>query len=198
MKKIIIIGLALVFMLGCGSSKKVYRLEPETVTDLSGQWNDTDARLVAEETVDDCLKRAWVTDYVEKNGKKPVVTVGTIRNMSSEHIDTEVFTTDFERELINSGKVRFVASRDQRQEIREERFEQQEFASAETMKKIRNETGADFILLGAIKTIVDEVEGTRVVFYQTDLEMINIESMEKVWIGTKKIKKEISKSKTKW
>nr|MBN2277820.1 penicillin-binding protein activator LpoB [candidate division Zixibacteria bacterium] len=185
-------------MLGCGSSKKVYRLEPETVTDLSGQWNDTDARLVAEETVDDCLKRAWVTDYVEKNGKKPVVTVGTIRNMSSEHIDTEVFTTDFERELINSGKVRFVASRDQRQEIREERFEQQEFASAETMKKIRNETGADFILLGAIKTIVDEVEGTRVVFYQTDLEMINIESMEKVWIGTKKIKKEISKSKTKW
>jgi len=66
------------------------------------------------------------------------------------------------------------------------------------MKRIRAETGADFILVGAIKSIVDEIEGTRVVYYQTDLEMINIESMEKVWIGTKKIKKEISKKKTKW
>jgi len=197
-KKVIIIGLALMFMLGCGSSKKVYRLEPETVTDVSGKWNDTDARLVAEEMVTDALSRVWLTNFVEKNGRKPVVTVGDIRNMSSEHIDTEVFTTDFERELINSGQVRFVAAPDQRQELREERFDQQDFASPETVKKIRNETGADFMLLGAIKTIVDEVEGTRVVFYQTDLEMINVETMEKVWIGSKKIKKEISKSKTKW
>ena len=29
-------------------------------------------------------------------------------------------------------------------------------------------------------------------FYQTDLELIDIESMQKVWIGTKEIKKEIS------
>ncbi|UCD18605.1 MAG: penicillin-binding protein activator LpoB [Candidatus Zixiibacteriota bacterium] len=190
--------LVALFMIGCGSSKKVYRIEPETVTDLSGKWNDTDARLVAEEMIADCLSKAWVSDYAIATAQKPVVTVGTIRNKSNEHIDTEVFSSDFERELINSGKVRFVASRDQRQDLREERFEQQEFASKETMKKIRNETGADFMLVGAIKTVVDEIEGTRVVFYQTDLEMINIESMEKVWIGTKEIKKEISKKKTKW
>lgn len=198
MKKALVIVLVGLFFIGCGSSKKVYRIEPETVTDLSGKWNDTDARLVAEEMIADCLSRVWVTDYAAATGNKPVVTVGTIRNKSSEHIDTEIFTADFERELINSGKVRFVAAKGQRQEIREERFEQQEFASKETMKKIRNETGADFILLGAIKTVVDEVEGTKVVFYQTDLEMLNIESMEKVWIGTKEIKKEISKKKTKW
>lgn len=198
MKKLLAILLVAVLVMGCGSKRQVYRLEPETQTDLSGKWNDTDARLVAEEMIDDCLRRPWLTDFVAAAGSKPVVTVGTIGNRSSEHIDTETFTTDFERELINSGQVRFVASRDQRQEIREERFEQQDFASRETMKKIRAETGADYILLGAIKSIVDEVEGVRVVYYQTDLEMINIESMEKVWIGTKKIKKEISKGKSKW
>jgi len=183
---------------GCGSKQKVYRIDPETQTDLSGKWNDTDARLVAEEMINDCLRRPWLTDFVGQSGGKPVVTVGTIRNMSNEHINTETFTSDFERELLNSGQVRFVASRDQRQEIREERFDQQDFASKETMKQIRAETGADFILVGGIKTIVDEIEGIRVVYYQTDLEMINIETMEKVWIGTKKIKKEISKSKTSW
>jgi uncharacterized protein (TIGR02722 family) len=197
-KKILLVLLLAVLVAGCGSSKKVYRIEPGTVTDLSGKWNDTDARLVAEEMIRDCVSRPWLTEFAAAKGTKPVVTVGTIRNNSSEHIDTEVFTTDFERELINSGQVRFVASRDQKQEIREERFDQQEFASPETMKQIRAETGADFLLLGGIKSIVDEVEGVRVVFYQTDLEMVNIETMEKVWIGTKKIKKEISRSKTKW
>ena len=199
MKTAVVVLLALCLTLACGSSRKVYRIEPETQTDLSGKWNDTDARLVAEEMVSDCLSRVWLTNWAAQAGEKPIVTVGTIRNRSSEHIDMETFTTDFERELINSGQVRFVASKDQREEIRvDERLDQQEWASLETVKRIRAETGADFVLLGGIKSITDEIEGTRVVFYQTDLEMINIESMEKVWIGTKKIKKEISKKKTKW
>jgi uncharacterized protein (TIGR02722 family) len=198
MKKGFVVLLVLCLLVACSSSRKVHRIEPDTVTDLSGKWNDTDARLVAEEMIADCLSRVWLTDYAAAAGKKPVVTVGTIRNKSSEHIDTETFTSDFERELLNSGQVKFVATRGQRDEIREERFDQQVWASAETMKRIRAETGADFILVGAIKSITDAVEGTSVVFYQTDLEMINIESMEKVWIGSKKIKKEIGKKKTKW
>jgi hypothetical protein len=198
MKKAVVVLLVLCVTLACGSSRKVYRIEPETQTDLSGKWNDTDSRLVAEEMVADCLSRVWLTNWAADAGEKPIVTVGTIRNRSSEHIDTETFTTDFERELINSGQVRFVASKDQRDEIRDERLDQQEWASLETMKRIRAETGADFILVGGIKSITDEIEGTRVIFYQTDFEMINIESMEKVWIGSKEIKKEISKKKTKW
>jgi uncharacterized protein (TIGR02722 family) len=197
MKKAIPLIMTALLLIGCGT-KTVHRLDPETVTDVSGRWNDTDSRLVAEEMIADCVSRSWIEDFVLKYGNKPVVTVGTIGNKSSEHIDTETFSKDFERELINSGKVKFVASRDQRQEVREERFEQQEFASKETMKKIREETGADYMLVGAVKTIVDEIEGLKVVYYQTDLELIHIESMEKSWIGTKKIKKEISKKKTKW
>jgi len=197
-RKAFFVLLALCLVLGCSSSRKVYRIETDTVTDLSGRWNDTDARLVAQEMISDCLSRVWLTDFAAAKGKKPVVTVGTVRNQSDEHIDAETFTTDFERELLNSGQVKFVASRGQRDEIREERFDQQDFASPETMKKIRAETGADFILLGAIKSITDEIEGIKVVYYQTDLELVNIETNEKVWMGSKKIKKEISKKKTKW
>ncbi len=198
MKRAFIVLSAAVILAGCGSSKQVTRLESETVTDLSGKWNDTDARLVAEEMIQDCLTRAWITDFVAASGEKPVVTVGTVRNMSNEHIDTETFTTDMERELINSGRVRFVASREQRQEIRQERAEQQEYASDETVKRMAEEVGADFLVQGSIKTILDQVEGVRVVYYQTDLEMVNVETNEKVWIGTKKIKKEISQRSTKW
>jgi PBP1b-binding outer membrane lipoprotein LpoB len=118
--------------------------------------------------------------------------------MSSEHIDTEVFSTDFERELINSGKVKFVAGREQRGEIRDERMDQQNNASEETMKRFGKEIGADFILLGSVKTITDEIEGKRTIFYQTDFELVNLETNEKSWIGSKEIKKGISQGKVKW
>jgi len=191
--------MALAMLVGCGGGgRQVTRLEAESVTDLSGSWNDTDARLVAQEMVADCLNRPWLTEYTTKYDRKPVLTVGTIRNMTSEHINTLTFTNDFERELINSRIVRFVSSREQRPDVRQERQEQQEFASRETMKRMREELGADFILLGSVKEIVDRVEGKKVVFFQTDLELINIESNEKVWIGTKKIKKGISQGKVDW
>lgn len=201
MKNVILIGLlsALIAMtLGCGSKPSVQRIDEKSTTDLSGRWNDTDARLVAEEMIKDCISRPWLTDFAAAKGRKPVVTVGQIRNSTSEHIDAATFTSDFERELLNSGQVKFVAAPGQREELRDERIDQKDFASPETVKKIRNETGADFMLVGGIKSIVDEIEGAKVVFYQTDLEMVNVESMEKVWIGTKKIKKEISRDKTKW
>ena len=191
-----IIGMFL--LMACGSSREVSRIDPETVIDLSGDWNDSDARLVAEEMISDCITRVWITDFAAANGDKPVVTVGTVRNKSSEHIVTETFTNDFERELINSGKVRFVASRGQRGEIRDERMDQQEHASDETVKQLAQEIGADFLLMGSISTITDQIEGRKIVFYQTDLEMINIETNEKVWIGSKEIKKDITQSGKKW
>lgn len=189
---------ATLFLIGCSSGKEVARLDPSSTTDLSGRWNDTDARLVAEEMIKDCMEKPWSTDFVVTASKKPVVTVGRIRNNSSEHIDTETFTKDFERELINSGKVQFVASPDQRGDVRSERQDQIDWASVETRKRLREEIGADFILLGSVKSITDQEGGKSVVFYQTDLELINIETNLKVWIGTKKIKKGISQGKTKW
>jgi penicillin-binding protein activator len=197
-RKIVILMLVLVTILACSSGRQVSRLPSDKVTDLSGQWNDTDAKLVAQEMVSDCMARSWLTDFLTAKGKKPIVTVGTIRNMSSEHIDTDVFSTDFERELINADKVRFVASRDQRGEIRDERMDQQNNSSEETMKKFGKELGADFILLGSVKTITDEIEGRRTIFYQTDFELVNLETNEKVWIGSKEIKKGISQGKVKW
>ncbi|MCP4581976.1 MAG: penicillin-binding protein activator LpoB [candidate division Zixibacteria bacterium] len=198
MKKVGVLVLISFLIFACGSSRKVTRVGADTTIDLSGKWNDVDARLVSQEMISDCLSRAWINNFNMETNAKPVVTVGTIRNKSREHIDTETFSKDFERELINSGKVKFVAARGERDEIREERMEQQEFASDETAKRLAEETGADFILQGSIKTIVDQIEGRRVIFYQTDMELLNVESNEKVWIGTKKIKKDITQKGHKW
>lgn len=182
---------ALAVLAGCAS---VNRVDPNTVTDLSGNWNDTDSRLVAEQMITDCVGRPWLGEFRSAHGgAKPVVIVGTVKNKSSEHIAITTFTKDLERELINSGLVKFVATAEERSDVRDERADQQQNSSAETMKKMRNETGADFMVIGNIDQINDQKGGTTAKSYQINLELINMESNEKAWIGTKDIKKMIKK-----
>jgi len=184
--------LGLLFLLtGCGQT--VSRVESDTVTDLSGNWNDTDSRLVAEEMIQDVLSRNWLTKFNRDNGKAPIVIVGTVRNLSHEHINTRTFIADMERELINSGEVEFVASAKAREEIRDEVKDQDLHASEETRKAMGNEIGADFMLQGSINSIVDAVSGEQARFYQIDLTLIELGTNRKVWVGQKKIKKTIEK-----
>ena len=192
---LIMLTLTMLFTLACGPSVKVQRTSPDEVTDLSGRWNDTDANLVAAEMIKAVANRPWYDEFLKKYQRNPVIIVGTVRNLSSEHIETETFIKDMERELINSGRVKFVASKGERLEIREEKLDQQTYASAETAKKLAMETGADFVLQGSIKTIIDKVDNVTAKYYQTDLQLINLESSEKAWIGTNKIKKIVTRSK---
>lgn len=189
----------LLILSGCASSgRTVKRISTTEVTDLSGRWNDTDARLVSEEMIGDMLSKPWFSNFLKGKGKNPVVIVGTIRNMSSEHVNMELFTKDMERELINSGQVQFVASKVERKEIRDERVDQQMYASIETAKKLGEEVGADFVLIGTFKSVEDAIEGKKAVLYSVDLELIDVERNLKVWIGNKKIKKLIEQAGYQW
>ncbi len=186
----------LVSLSACGG-KSVQRIGTDTTVDISGNWNDTDSRLVSEEMIAQVLSQPWLARFEATHQDRPTVIVGTVRNNSSEHIDTNIFTKNLEIAFINSGRVRVVASRDERGEVREERDSQQDWSDPATVKKMGMELGADYMLIGSLGSIVDEEGGDKVVFYQTNLELIDIQTNEKVWIGQKQIKKYIGKSKYK-
>ena len=184
---LLIVCACLLTTLGCGRSVK--RISPDEVTDLSGYWNDTDSRLVSEEMISDCLNGRWKDEHQRQKGTRPTVIVGMIRNKSTEHIAIETFTGDIERAFINSGEVLMVASAEEREQIREERADQHSYASDETIKEWGKEKGADYMLGGVINSIIDQVKGEKVVYYQVDLTLIDLETNSKVWAGQKKIKK---------
>ncbi len=199
MKKIFVIFtcVLLLVLTGCESTKSVNvdRIDASTAIDLSGYWNDTDIRIVAETLVKDCVNAPAIENYIRNNRMLPVVIVGSFKNDTDEHIDTSIIVKKFETALINSGKVDFVASSSERQEIREERLEQQEWASEETAKRLANEYGADFMLIGSVKTSVDMVDNKTVRTYFVYAELIDIETNRKLWIGeNSEIKKLITKS----
>lgn len=192
MKKLLIALLVCPFILACGT--KVKRMEVEQVKDVSGSWNDTDSREVAKTMIDDCLNGAWYAKALkERGGKDPVVIVGTVRNDSMEHINTNTFIEELQRALINSGKVEFVASKDERGDLREERLDQDEYSSEATRKAFGKEVGADYMLSGVLSDIKDELHGKSVVFYQVNLKLIDIESNKILWNGQKQIKKYVNK-----
>jgi len=191
MKKIILSAItvsALIFLSAC--SHKVTRIDPEEQVDISGRWNNTDSRLVAEDMTKTILSGNWITDHMAaKNGQRPVVIVGFVANKSHEHIQAETFVKDVENSFLQSQKVRLVQSGKKREELRAEKADQQTNASVSSMKKFGLEQGADYILQGSINSIVDSHKRKKVVYYQTNLELTNIETNEVVWIGEKKIAK---------
>lgn len=168
---------------------KVTRVDPNEQIDLSGRWNNTDSRLVSEEMTSRIINANWRLNHQQKEGKKPVVIVGTVYNKSHEHIEAETFIKDVEREFLKSELVGLVQGGKKREELRAEKADQQTNASQATMKKFGLENGADYILTGSINSIVDSQKRKKEVYYQVDLELTNIETNEVVWIGDKKIAK---------
>ncbi|MBN1185901.1 MAG: penicillin-binding protein activator LpoB [Bacteroidales bacterium] len=177
------------FIVSC-AKRHVERVNPDQQIDLSGRWNDTDSKLAADELTEQVLGEKWIARFEQSHGgKEPVVIVGLIKNKSHEHIDAETFIKDIEKAIIRNGSVRLVQAGDKREELRGERADQQDFASPETAKRWGKELGADFMMQGTINSIVDEYNREKVVYYQIDLELTDLETNEIVWLGDKKIKK---------
>ena len=190
----LVLSIMMVALTACSTA--VTRGPLEQPTDLSGRWNDTDSRLTSEAMIKDVLERPWVRRFTQVTGREPVVSVGTVLNRTHEPLNTQTFVKDLERALLNSGQVQFVADAGPRQEGRQERLDQAQDARADTVKPSGQASGADFMLQGMINTLVDEAEGAKAVFYQVDLELVDLASNVKVWLGQKKIKKLVERSKT--
>jgi len=183
----------------CSSAPKVQRVDSGSQIDLSGYWNDTDVRIVCEALIKNCLNSPRVDQAIKaKKGKTPVVLVGRFRNESDEHIDTAIISSIMESTIFNSGKLDFVAGGGTRDELRAERQDQQSNASEATAKTLGNETGADFLLTGTVRTIIDKADNKTVRTYFVNAEMTDIETNQRMWMDQNSdIKKVITRAKAK-
>jgi len=183
-----------------GGNRKVARVSTDTQTDLSGNWNDTDAKLTSEKLISDCFSSAWVSDFQGEQKRKPAIRVHGIVNKTDEHIDAQVFVKNIERAMVNSGKVKVVAQggNEMGSVNAEEDFGASGRVSDQSAASIGQQTGADFVLVGRMASIVDRVEGEKAKFYKITFELISANTAEKVWIGDHEIKKVITQAGHSW
>ena len=201
MKKFLIVLAAVFLLSACSmlSSFSVSRLTPDSLVDLSGYWNDNDVRIVCRSLIDSCLNSGRVDQAIRAmGGRTPTVIIGRFRNDSDEQIDTEIITSMMRTTIINSGKFEFAAAGDTRDALRAEREDQLLYASEDTAASLANETGADFMLTGSVKTIVDREGNQTVRTYFVTAELWNIETNTIIWTDqNSEIKKMIIRPKNK-
>jgi hypothetical protein len=191
------LALAGIVLVSGGCGKQVTRLNPDQQIDLSGRWNDVDSRQAADAIIRETFDReSWALEYARAHGgRRPTVIVGTVRNRSMEHIPVNAFVRDLERAYLGSGQVQVVASADERGEVRAEREDQQQNAAAGTRARMGIERGANYMLQGDIESVEDREGGRRVVLYQIDMTLVNLETNAKEWTGQHKIKKYVERSR---
>ena len=127
-----------------------------------------------------CTRSSLVRNVLPSlRGVNPPSMVGPVLNRTDEYLNTQSFVKDLERALMQSGQIQFVADTGQRQEVRQERPDQTSNARAGTEKPPGQVSGADFMLQGTINTLVDELDSTKMLFYQVDLELLDIAVMSR-------------------
>lgn len=170
-------------------SRSVSRVSPDQQIDLSGRWNDSDSRMVAQKMINDFLGSDKFKDYSKALNKKPSIIVGLIRNKTSEHIDADNYIKKIELAIYNSNIADLVESDTFRDKLRQERADQQDFASSTTASKWGKEQGANLMLFGEMTSETDVYNKRRVVNYVTTLFLTDIETNKRVWYGQEEIKK---------
>lgn len=182
-------------------SAKVKRVDSDKLTDLDGFWNDNDVRIVCENLIEQCIESPSVrkkSAAIEAaTGDLPFAIVGKIVNDSSEHIDTSIIEMKLRNAIINSGALNFVASKGERIHLRDEKADQQDHAAE--AKAMDNETAADYMLMGSVKSIVQKDGKKSVRAYFVNVQLVDIESNRIIWTGEDdSIKKIVKKSRVKF
>ena len=144
-KTIVILGLAALVIVaaGCASTPAVSYGSPDQVETVTTDFGSTDLQMIAEKMVNSLL-----ASPILASGKQPVFYVQTVRNRTDEHIDTKAVTDKIRVTLLRSGKVKFTAIA----EVKDELVNQLEFQASSGMvdpapaRSTGKLVGADYFL----------------------------------------------------
>ena len=180
---------SLLLSTGCVTKSKGYTDSSEVVV-VGTKWSDSDNQIVADAIVKQVLSANWYAE-ASKTGK-PKIGVSKVRNLTSEEVDIDALVNYMKNELINSGKVTFVANQDiDRGDIEKEMaYQQAGSVKKDSRAKVGAQTGVGYLLRGEVSSKNEMDDNVKMVNYQVNFRLINLETAEEVWSGQKRIRKQ--------
>jgi uncharacterized protein (TIGR02722 family) len=176
---------------GCTVNSPVVRLtravnygDEKSVELVTNEFGSTDLQLIAEKMVGSLLESGIFQD-------RPTVTIATVKNKTSEYIDTTNVMNSIQTALVKSGKVRFTRSIAEMQSQVDElqRQNQSGLYKESTTAKTGNMTAAKYSLEGELTSIVKANNKTKDVFYKFTLKMFDVSEGTIEWAEEKEIRK---------
>jgi uncharacterized protein (TIGR02722 family) len=185
-------ALAATTLTGCNTvSSPVVRFDREVnygdskaVELVTNEFGSTDLQMIAEKMTQSLLDTPIFTG-------RPTVTISTVKNKTSEYIDTKNIMNSIQTTLVKSGKVRFTRSIDEMQAGVDElqRQNQSGLYKKDSAAKMSQMKGAKYSLEGELTSIVKQNSQTKDVFYKFTLKMYDVEEGTIEWQEEKDIRK---------
>ncbi|WP_300177829.1 penicillin-binding protein activator LpoB [uncultured Aliivibrio sp.] len=196
MKKSVIALLGLAVLLG-GCSNKVSYGDAQAVETTTVDFGSTDLQKIAGEMTESMLSSGAVAQITQ--GNRPIVFVESIKNKTSEHIDTESVTDSISTKLLNSGKFRFV-DMDRVEAVRTQlNFQNNdELVNQNTAIQFGKMVGAQYMLYGNLSSIVKNAGSDKDVYYKMTMRLMDLETGLIEWADETEIRKQQEKSLLGW
>jgi uncharacterized protein (TIGR02722 family) len=187
-----LVAAALLGLSGCVA--KTQYGDATAVETLNTDFGSTDLQMIAEKMVDDLLASPAMAEMAPQ-GKRPILFVDSIKNNTTEHIDTESVTDTISTKLLNSGRFRFV-DRTKVDAIARELDYQANSGMVDENKSVKmgRQLGAQLMLYGNFSSITKNVGSTRDVYYKFTMKVSNLETGLVEFQSEKEIRKTRKKS----
>ncbi|MGF1690237.1 penicillin-binding protein activator LpoB [Photobacterium kagoshimensis] len=193
MKKGLIAVLSLAVLLG-GCAQKVSYGDAQEAETTTIEFGSTDLQKIAVEMTDSMLASGSVA-YITANGKRPIIVVDSVKNKTSEHIDTESVTDSISTRLLNSGKFRFVDMTRVEAVRKQLNFQNNdELVNQSTAIQFGQMVGAQYMLYGNLASIVKQNGSDKDVYYKMTMRLMDLKTGLIEWADETEIRKQEAKT----
>lgn len=185
------VTLAAVGVSGCSSTGVSYG-DASAVETTTTEFGSTDLQMIAEKMVDSLLTFPPIVDVTSK--RRPVMFVDTIKNKTSEHIDTESVTDTISSRVLRSGKFRFV-DMTKVTALKKQLDYQNESGMVSDSSKMNmgRQIGAEYMMYGNLSSIVKRGGNSKDVYYKFTMKVMHVETGIIEWSDEKEIRKSAKK-----
>ena len=191
------ISLALIALGGC-TNKSVVRYGDATAVETTNiNFGSTDLQKIAGKMTDSLLLSPVVGTLTANT--RPILFVESIKNKTSEHIDTESITDSISTKLLRSGNFRFVDMA-RVAAVREQLEFQQNSGMVDDSKAIAfgQQVGAEYMLYGNLASIVKSNKDKSDIYYKFTLRLMDLQSGLVEWADETEIRKTKDKKFISW
>ena len=179
-------------LVGCAVTT---RPEPYVEAVPTHDFNPTDLQIIGTKSVADLMAQA---QKVFPEGTQPKVYVARIRNLTDEHIDTDMIAEYIAVQLSQNGKVQLIErSKAFDEAIKELEFQRGAFVDPETTRKVGRMVGADYFVQGELSNMVSKAGWKKGQYFQFTLSLVDVETL-KVWKSLVAIQKVTKRGLTGW
>ena len=176
---------------GCSSTGVSYG-DASAVETTTTEFGSTDLQMIAEKMVDSLLTFPPIVQVTSK--RRPVMFVDTIKNKTSEHIDTESVTDTISSRVLRSGKFRFVDMTKVASLKKQLDYQNESGMVSESSKmNLGRQIGAEYMMYGNLSSIVKRDDKTKDVYYKFTMKVMHVETGIIEWSDEKEIRKSAKK-----